>query len=164
MSHHLRRALLAGAAVQNGLNKTEEQEHDDDWHFDPRIFWAVNACFLVALLATCCYCSYGDRSCFTRAHERRLQTDLEYQRNLAAREERKRQAKIMSPAKRKRLLLASFVKHQVIMVSVAVPSKMDLLAQVMVLSYLFSVDGERTRFDRGSRRKHERARYPRCPR
>ena len=117
MSQYLRRALLAGAAAENGSNDMEEQEHDDDWAFDPRIFWAVNACFLVAVLATCCYCSYGDRSCFTRAHERRLQTDLEYQRNLTAREERKRQAKIMTPAKRKRLLLASFKKHQVIMVS-----------------------------------------------
>jgi hypothetical protein len=109
--------------LQDALNEmpamdvNEAATQDTETQFDPRIFWAVNACFVVAVIGICCYFGFGDRSCFTLAHERRRQTDLVYQRNLVEREERKRKAKLMSPEKRTRLLLASFKKHQVMMVS-----------------------------------------------
>jgi hypothetical protein len=107
-------ATGTGSATTTSTTTTSAEggTTEDDRTFDPRIFWAMNVCLLVAIVATCLYCKYG----FLSQEERRLRTDLEYQRNVMAREERKRKANYLSPEKRKKLLLASFQKHQVIMV------------------------------------------------
>lgn len=110
--YHLERILTP--STSNSTVTTADQ--DDDSNFDPRIFWGVNACFLIAVVVTCCYC-YHNRNCITQAHERRRQTDLEFQRNQLERRERKRKAKEISPEKLRRLLLSSFKKHRVMMVS-----------------------------------------------
>lgn len=89
--------------------------------FDPQIFWAVNACVVVALIATVCYCCYGDNmSWLTTMHQRRREADAQYQATVRAREQQRKEAKILSPEQRRRELLASFRRHKVTMVRIII--------------------------------------------
>jgi len=83
--------------------------------FDPRVFWTVNVCLIVLFVGICLYCYYGDASWFTNIEQRRRESDAEYQGTLRDRDQRRKNAKILAPDKRRRLLLASFRRHKVYM-------------------------------------------------
>ena len=117
--HHLRRATERFLTV-NGTSPDASSHTDSSQNatFDPVLFWSVNAFIIIVTAVVCLYCCYGNTSWFTNIEQRRRLADAEYQATLREREERRKQAKIMSPEKRRRLLLASFRRHRVSMVCV----------------------------------------------
>ena len=83
----------------------------------------MNAFIFLVFIVAVCYCCYGDLSWLTNVEQRRRQADAEYQAHLREREDRRKKARIMSPEKRRRLLLASFRRHQVSMVRIKKKTK-----------------------------------------
>ena len=129
VASHLRRAVMEIMVAANetavptfdnrtsvaNTTSTSSPPNAQTQQFDPRVFWSVSFFIVVLFAGVVGYGCYSDVSWFTNVHQRR-DTDAEYQATLRAREEKRKQAKMMSPEKRRRALLASFDRHQVFMV------------------------------------------------
>ncbi len=116
MIYNLRRAVESLSNETILEDSLDTDVYNETGEFDARVFWSINVGLIVFFIAICVYCYYADTSWLTNIEQRRRQTDAEYQASLRDREERRKQAKIMAPEKRRRLLLASFRRHNVAMV------------------------------------------------
>jgi hypothetical protein len=120
LESHLRRAAAEAVSnetmpfVEDSLDQVPDAASRES--FDPTLFWSVNAFILVLFIGIVCYCCYGDLSWLTNMHQRRRETDAVYQATLREREQKRKNAKVLSPEKRRRELLASFRRHKVSMV------------------------------------------------
>lgn len=96
----------------NTTSSPYDNDNEEEWTFDPRIFWTVNVVVILGAILACCVLQKKYNCMATNPQA----SDLEYQRSLVQREERRKQAKLLSPAQRKRLLMKSFRQNQVLMV------------------------------------------------
>ena len=110
-------------AAADMTTSTTTNTSDDDDNFDPVVFWGVNAFLGVMLLVACGCCVVCGKNnhwnywlTITNMHERRRQTDVDYQRQLRQQNETQEARKVDTPAVRKQKLLQSFQRHHVSMV------------------------------------------------
>ena len=93
-----------------------EIPQDESYNFDPVVFWCVNAFIFIMLATVLLWCCSGKANCLISG-EAYVDSDAIYQQTLREREEKKKKAKIDTPAKRRAKLLKSFRRHKVQMVS-----------------------------------------------
>jgi hypothetical protein len=104
--------------ADDAINATTSTTTTTATHFDPAVFWGVNGflCFMLIMACTfCCVCKDWN-VWLVNMHERRRQTDDQYQLQLRQQQQEQHDKKLDTPAVRKQKLLQSFRRHQVSMV------------------------------------------------
>lgn len=96
---------------------TETPSGDEIYEFNSTAFWAVNAFISCVFLVVICWCCFGNMDFLTNMHQRREETDRAYQATVREREERRKQARLVTPEQRRRKLLQSMRRHKVVFVS-----------------------------------------------
>ena len=131
ISSVLLRGASEAAAAAHRLLQQEEMFDDnsttenDQGEFNPNVFWGVNGFILCLFIVACCLCCKSDW--LTKLYDRRHQAagDRAYQRRVLERMQEEQQAKLESPEKRQRKLLASFKRHGVQMVRRTIQSSVS---------------------------------------
>lgn len=116
--HYVRRALEEisneDVILDQDIPEAMAASSDETYDFNANVFWGVNAFISFIFLVVLCWCCFGNKDFLTNMHQRREEADRAYRATVREREERRKQAKIVTPEQRRRKLLQSFRRHKVV--------------------------------------------------